>query len=344
MFKLPGIFRGDTIGVGECPQLPEPTREEEDKAIADIVKAAGIRSCSTDSLTINNRIVSAIPFAAAAISFTANNTSTIGCENIIAISKKYRETVYNVSCKLSKAVSKISNSSIVVNGLEFIADGGKLNINCGSGLKIEQRAKVNNIVDINLTNNDLNSINNTVKSFLNDTKDILQKNVSDLGSSERGNKYFEQLQKSLNSINMDVSSNDVLNDITVSLSQQNYIVFRARYGGEINLSASSCDLIQTSLIDTYSKIIVDNMVKKALNNSITTINKVDENIKQDSEGKGITNLEKNFWDNFASIAKSMYSAAAVIILIIFGIVGFVLYKLGSSPAGQKAIEKRLGGK
>jgi hypothetical protein len=124
----------------------------------------------------------------------------------------------------------------------------------------------------------------------------------------------------------------------------NRLVIEAIDGAIMNITGSQCNITQNIQIDIMSSMILSTALAQVFQDTTEVINKVSDEIKQKDSGAGVDVLDKDFW---AGIMKnrSLRVIGVVLMVIIFVIVGgFIIYKLGMSPAGQQAITKTTGPK
>lgn len=313
-----------------CPPVPPPTESEKAGAAADLMKATGAQACSTHQMSATAKATVSALFASAAISMTASESSTLGCEQIIAIAEKYRAVQRNVTCILNQSTTTIKKVLTNVNSIRFEA-GGDLNIMCPT-MKIGQGISIKTMDEINISDQDETQIADDISSVAKAVANTIQTNVAGFGSTEKGGKEVIDRLTQVDNIDYKAKVKQAFREFSTTMDNQNNLVFKA--GGNINIFAKEqCEITQDIVLDLAAKYVIDTVLKDAFSSSMSSVNEFENQIQQSSEGKGAEALDDGFWSGYFSGNLVMYLIGGVILLVIL----YAGYKLFMSPAGQKAI-------
>lgn len=247
-----------------CPPPPTPSPEEYGKTLQDIIKASGIQACRTDNTQVGMKytaeVKSFLANASVGASFDYNNTSTLGCEQVVAITKKYKTCVQNVSCVLNQVKSE---QIVQVNaGNKILIEAGRdINYDC-KALKIKQSGNIKLIALKQMSSASKNAISAQTKSLVNDIAKITQDSYTQAGATPQGSKIFQDLQSKLDQIDYSANVSQVLDTMSVSLGTNNEIVLRA--GRDLIVKGDQCEMTQEIIIDVLASNIVNNVVESAM--------------------------------------------------------------------------------
>ena len=333
-----------------CDRPTPLTETQKASRAAEMMQAAGIQACSTDNTTFSAKGSMNTPFASAGISISAAQTTTLGCENVVSMAQEYNNTVQNVSCIINKSITQANIRNININNIKIVAtDGSEVDIDCSSipgvssgGFSISQSISVKDVTNLNLSTGDQTQIDNSVKSLAQKIIKDVQETKADLASSERGNKLMRDIRDNIQTVNYNVKSTDILNNLDIKRTNNNTITIKATNNSKIRIRGSQCNMDQNITVDIVSNMLVSNMIGTMFKNVSESINKLDQELVQKSEGKGIGELEKNFWTSYSMTAMgTMLIGAVIVIAVVVGLI-FVVKSLASSPAANKYAEKKLG--
>jgi hypothetical protein len=320
----------DTPQPAGCPPVPPPSESEKAGAAADLMKATGAQACSTHQMSATAKATVSALFASAALSLTASESSTLGCEQIIAIAEKYRAVQQNVTCILNQSTTTIKKVLTNVNSIRFEA-GGDLNIMCPD-LKIGQGISIKTVDEINISDQDETQIADDISSVAKAVANTIQTNVAGFGSTEKGGKEVIDRLTQVDNIDYKAKVKQAFREFSTTMDNQNNLVFKA--GGNINIMAKEqCQITQDIVLDLASKYVIDSVLKDAFSTSISSVNDFENQIQQSSQGKGAESLDEGFWNNYFNSSMMMYIIGGIILFVLL----FVGYKLFMSPAGQKAV-------
>lgn len=319
----------DTPQPAGCPPVPPPSESEKAGAAADLMKATGAQACSTHQMSATAKATVSALFASAALSLTASESSTLGCEQIIAIAEKYRAVQQNVTCILNQSTTTIKKVLTNVNSIRFEA-GGDLNIMCPD-LKIGQGISIKTMDEITISDQDETQIADDISSVAKAVANTVQTNVAGFGSTEKGGKEVIDRLTQVDNIDYKAKVKQAFREFSTTMDNQNNLVFKA--GGNINIMAKEqCQITQDIVLDLASKYVIDSVLKDAFSTSISSVNEFENQIQQSSQGKGAESLDEGFWNNYFNSSMIMYIIGGIILFVLL----FVGYKLFMSPAGQKA--------
>jgi hypothetical protein len=319
-----------------CPPVPPSNPTELASEAGKLMASAGIRSCEQSS-SVQTAEVQAkmkILFASASVGakMTNTKTSSIGCEQVVSITNKYRESKNNVSCMLKSTKNVTRTSASGVNSIIFKA-GRDAIISCPK-LKIDQKMKITLISNFNLSQAELSVIEKNSKDVAKEVIKAVQDSKNGLGATPQGGKFLMDSTKDINETNYSANISETLNEITTSVTGKNELLFEA--GRDLRISGDDCQISQDMVIDLIAASVIDSTISDMLSNISERIEEKDTELQQKSEAAGADKLD-DFGDVEAGeneARKYLYIAIAVVgaIILIGGIIYFVVSKKSSPPA------------
>jgi hypothetical protein len=318
-----------------CPPVPPANPEQLASEAAKLMQSAGIRSCEQSS-SVQTAEVQAkmkILFASASVGakMTNTNTSSIGCEQVVSITNKYRESKNNVSCMLKSTKNVTRTSASGVNSIVFKA-GRDAIITCPK-LKIDQKMKITLISNFNLSQAELSVIEKNSKDVAKEVIKAVQDSNTGLGATPQGSKFLMDSVKDINETNYSANISETLNEITTSVTGKNELLFEA--GRDLRISGDDCQISQDMVIDLIAASVIDSTISDMLSNISERIEEKDTELQQKAVSKGAEEVSK-FSDIEAGeneARKYLYIAIAVVgaIILIGGIIYFIVSKKSSPP-------------
>jgi hypothetical protein len=307
-------------------------------AMADYLTAMGVEACSTnatlDQTNGSMHMGGGLPFmqvnADASFSTTKSTTSTVGCEQIVAQSQAYNDTVNNVSCQLKK-ISANSTSNVIANQKLEVGKGAE--INClGFDFSQNQTVTMNTIASLSVEEQSV--IANTVKKGLDQVASAAQSSIQGFGATPQGSKALSDNQTNINnnSIDQDIKDN-VSNAISSIVSTQ-----EGKFYGKINSPAAPCKFNQTQVFTVISKSIIENSFKKAFSNEAINDIKQAATVKQEAVNAGAPTAAPPI--NYAASYSGMNMIIAIggiFAIVIFGII--VIKMMGQNTKQQNTIDQ-----
>ncbi len=318
-----------------CPPPPKPTPQEENDALAKVIEASGIQACRTDNTQASLQAkASVLGLASAGINMSFNQTSTVGCEQVVASSKKYQQTQQNITCMIKQSKNVSSTTINNVNSIIFEA-GNNLEVDCASGgINITQGAAVRFIQSINFSSQEINQIAQQTKSIVKDLISNASNSTTEAGATPQGQKTLTDINNKIDAIDFNQSVSQSVNEVNTSVNTQNKILLKA--GNNLKIKGSQCKFSQDIVVNIIASTIVDNAIDNALSQVGEIVNESDVQNVQTSENIG-PDMGKSFWENFDN--KYLIIAGVVIVcVIIIGIIIKLTFggknSTQSTPAGK----------
>ncbi len=316
-----------------CPPPPTPTPQEKNDSLAKIIEASGIQSCRTDNTQASVQAkASILGLASAGINMAYNNSSTVGCEQIIASSKKYQETQQKISCMLKQSKNVSSTTLNNVNSILFDA-GRDLNVDCPSGISITQGANVTLIQTIKFNTQEINQIAQETKSIVKDLVSNTSASTTAAGATPQGQKTLTDINNKIDGINFNQSVSQAVNEVNTSVNTQNKILLKA--GRDLNIKGSQCKFSQDILVSVIASTIIDNTISDALSQIGESINETDIQNVQTSENTG-PDMGQSFWENFDNSTKYLIIGIVAVVCIV--VIGIVLKVALSGSKNNSSVE------
>lgn len=325
-----------------CPPYPsnitkDATVKDKAGAVAEMLQAAKIQSCYSKSDTTSTMALAITPFGGGGANVVTNSTTSIGCENLVALGIKYKQTLHNITCVINKSIKNVTSNTVTINSVQISAsDGAELNLDCGqSELKIKQGIKLDANYNFRLTDEDKSQITSEVKTLTDAAINAIQANKSELGSTEKGNKFLTNIESEMTSINYSQKVSEAIQNISMKVDSSNILKITAKgRGTKVNISANGCEIDQNILAKITASMILQNAFSTSVSGIIDIVNKFDADIEQKSEGRGVAQLVEAFTNMMTALGTGPLILIAIIIMaVIIGIVMLAKALLGGGLPG-----------
>ncbi len=317
-----------------CPPVPPANPEQIGSEADKLMEAAGIKTCETSSSvqTAEFQAKAKGPFVSVSVGgkMTNTNTSSIGCEQVMVITNKYREAKNNISCVLKSTKNVIRTTATGINSIIFKAKKD-LSITCPT-LKISQTMKLTLVSNFQLSAEETKSIENQTKAVAREVVKAAQESKNGLAATPQGSKTIMDTIKDINETNYSSDINEKLNEITTSVNGKNQLEFISEEGS-VRISGKDCEIKQDMVLDLIAASILDDKLTSMLSNLSERIDERDMQLEQRSENAGADKLD-DFGDIEAGeneAKKYLYIAIAVVVGLVV-VSGIVMKMKGSSSA------------
>lgn len=100
--------------LASCPTPPTPTTEDLRSAAAQIAQSMKIESCKTSSFNAQGE-ASVLGGLAGEASFNISGSSTVGCDQIMAMANSYYQSQQNISCILKQSTTSDQTVATGIN-------------------------------------------------------------------------------------------------------------------------------------------------------------------------------------------------------------------------------------
>lgn len=326
-----------------CPPLPAPNPTELASEAAKLMTSAGIRSCEQSSSVQTAEFQAKLEgplglgSASAGGKITNTNTSSIGCEQVMSITNKYREAKNNVSCMLKSTKNVTRTTATGVNSIIFKA-GRDAIISCPR-LNITQGMKLTLISNFKLSEQETKLIENETKSVAKEIIKAVQDTNTGLAATPQGSKFISDTIKDINETNYRADINETLNEITTSVTGKNELLFEA--GRDLKITGDDCVIKQDMVIDLIAASVVESTLSDMLKTLSERIEETQTDLEQKSEAAGADKLD-DFGDIEAGkneARKYLYIGVAVVIglVVVSGVIFGIMKMKGSSSAPPSRI-------
>lgn len=323
-----------------CPQVPIPSISDQATNAAHLMTAMGAQACQTDNKTFSAQATLSSLFVSLGIQITAGSTSTLGCEQLLAISNKYNQSVANINCILNKSSNVVSTIVNNVNSFKVSNIGnGSLKMVCPQGIKVTQGINAKIITSINLSDSEISQINNETKAVITEVAKTMQKNISDIGATASGGKQAIDSLTNIQNINNNSNIRETIKSITSSISNTNAITFENIGNGELLVAGSDCIVNQDMVVNILSKAIVDNAISNAFSSVSDSINKISTETVQQTEGTGFGDIVRSYWSNFFTSASINLIVGGIVLIIVLGALIKILPSIFSAAMESGKVKK-----
>jgi len=233
----------------------------------------------------------------------------------------------NINKVISKNVQKASNvaqnESLVSNVNEMMIEGD-LNLSGGCSLSMMNIADIKQVTTAELNSKQLSKMKDELKTQFKSSMDKKAKQVADAGLSGNATKTVNRYKA------------EIINVIDTTFSVENYNEAKNSAvtvnDNKLQLSGSlNCE--EGASFDQTNKAIVS-QIARALTKSLQ------KNIK---ENEILAKAEGEYKEVVDQKIEGLFGMLGKVGLVFIIIAGLVLWKLGTSPAGQAAIKSKTGG-
>jgi hypothetical protein len=333
------------IRQASCPPVPPASPEQLGSEADKLMEAAGIRTCEASSSvqTAEFQAKAKGPFVSVSVGgkMTNTNTSSIGCEQVMVITNKYREAKNNISCVLKSTKNVTRTTATGINSIIFRAKKD-LSITCPT-LKISQTMKLTLVSNFQLSAEETKTIENQTKAVAREVIKAAQESNNGLAATPQGSKTIVDTIKDINETNYSSDINEKLNEITTSVNGKNQLEFISEEGS-VRISGQDCEIKQDMVIDLIAASILDDKLTSMLSNLSERIEERDMELEQKAENAGADKLD-DFGDVDAGeneANKYLYIAIAVVagLAVLVGIIFAVMKMKGSSAPPSRIFSPR----
>jgi len=325
-------------GTDKCPPK---TDLEKSAALPDgldkTMKAMGVESCKTTAdkdeynwatsaeMDILGGLGGSVSVGASGGGMKTSNTS-VGCEQITAISKISVDVTDKIKCTLQENILEISQNVKAYNSLKLKA-GKSLMMDCGKdGLQIDQQNQIKLKASISFSDQQISQVESTIKDGLKQTTDVIKSSTTGWGATPEGSKYIEETQEKI--VKGEYDANIKKNIMTVSqmVTSGNEILMEA--GGDIFIKGSSCKISQSNFVDLVAEIMYSNSMNDVFKEYYEKVREYDSKVSQTSDSAGAPTLPPAEFLNSSS-KTTKYIIGGIIIfflLLCCGICSYFLMK------------------
>lgn len=311
-----------------CPPPPPLSEDQAASESANLLKAAGIRSCETSQMSMTAEAHIKVPYANAGMSMTANSSSTIGCEQVSVITEKYRKAINNTTCLLKEQTNSTKNTMTGINSIKFKA-GRDLEIDCstanpnGDGLNINQNMQLDMVSTVQLKQEQVEQIQNACKDVVTSALESAKESKTGLGATPQGQKTIIDKITDIQQNDYKASINKSINEVSNKMNGSNEILLET--GRDLRISGSRCKFEQDMVLKMIASSVVDSTLSDMMGSLSDTINDTVVKDKQTSDNKGADDLAKAVKTDDSMDKNTMYAVIAVaVVLVVGGIIGLVM--------------------
>jgi hypothetical protein len=312
-----------------CPSPPTPTSEDLRSAAAQIAQAMKIESCKTSSFNAQGEI-DALGGLAGSASFNISGSSTMGCDQIMAMANSYYQSQQNISCILKQSTT---SDQTVVTGINSININVGGNLIQGCDFVIDQNLKLTLIKTVQLSQNQIEQVSNIAKTNINDIINALQDSKSGFGATPQGSKYISDSKTKIQGVNFNQNVTQTLNEITTSVQGGNTINITA--GRSVILKGSQCKISQDSVIDIMATSILNDQISNIFTSMSEMTKKTTTDNTQKSDNQGMPNLFEGKWVK--------YLMMGIAVIVLFGGISYAASKQDWGEISKNVVAAKTGG-
>lgn len=322
----PVIFKSD-MPFESCPPPPKPSDEQLGSAAAQMCKAMNIESCKTSSYTAQAEMGNFL----ASASLNVSGSSTVGCDQVMAMANSYYQSQQNISCVLKQTSTKNQTSVTGINSININALRDDFIAECP--LDIDQKIKINLVELSQLSQEQKNEIAKSVKTTTDDIVKTLQDSKSGFGATPQGSKYISDTLSKVQNIDYNKNVTQTLNEITTSVQGGNTINITA--GRSVILKGTQCKIHQDSVIDIMATSILNDQVSNIFTSMSEMTKKTTTDVTQTATNAGMPNLFENKWVQYIMIG--------IALIVLFGGIGYAASKQDWGEISKNVVAAKTGG-
>lgn len=278
----------DEPKLASCPVPPAPTDEQLASCAAQIAQAMKVESCNTKSFSLQAE--TQIMFASASLNINAS--SSVGCEQIMAMANSYYQSQQNITCIMKQSLTE---NQTVVSGINKVIfnPGGDLTINCANEFVIDQKMQIRLVQLAQMSQEQKNEISRVAKATTEDILNTLQDSKSGFGATPQGQKYISESKSKIESLNFEQNVAQSINKITTQVQGGNTIQFNA--GGNIYITGKDCKITQDTLLDVMATSILNDQITTVFDSLSELTKKTQTSNTQTAVNEGAPNLFEGKW-------------------------------------------------
>jgi hypothetical protein len=333
----------------KVPDYDKMSKDEKDASTKKMLQAAGITACKTSNTQAAFASQMKSLLGSVQVGGSASTTNTIGCEQVIAASKKYIKAVQDITCNVIKSSQSVKSSASAQNSIIFKPvsvcgdpsvdpvsykevlmrwgpEGCKSNLNISGDVNIKQVAKIDYVSKISLSENAKAQIIEKSKDVLETALGVNQDSKTGAGATPQGSKVLNELTSVSKSQSLQQAITDTAKSISMEVTGGNTIVFSAP--GDVNLQ--NVNITQDSLLKLVAENLMSSAMKFMSNKVKDSIQKSNDEIKQ----KAVNTAPPSALDMFKS--NGMWYVIGGIVVLIIIIILFSMFSRRSSNSNSNS--------
>jgi hypothetical protein len=322
----PVLFKTD-IPFASCPTPPKPSDEQLGSVASQICKTMGIESCKTSSYTAQAEVDAFL----ASASLNVSGSSTVGCDQVMAMANSYYQSQQNISCVLKQTSTKNQTTVTGINSININALRDDFIAECP--LEIDQKLRINLVELSQLSQEQKNEIAKSVKTTTDDIVKTLQDSKSGFGATPQGSKYISDTLSKIQNIDFNQNVTQTLNEITTSVQGGNTINITA--GRSVILKGSQCKISQDSVIDIMATSILNDQISNIFTSMSEMTKKTTTDNTQKSDNQGMPNLFEGKWVK--------YLMMGIAVIVLFGGISYAASKQDWGEISKNVVAAKTGG-
>lgn len=332
------------------PQTADQMAKDVPDTLAGTMHAMGIESCKTtqnsDSWTAAGAAKLDIgPLGLggeAQVSMSASGlktgSSSTGCEDILAISKKNLDVVNNVKCTLNKTFMATSQAVKEFNSIN-IDVGGDFEPNCEAGFTIDQQNKVKLAANMSFSDKQINDITETLNQNIKDVATVLQSSKTGYGATPAGKKTLEDISNKSVKGDYKAQIKESVQKMTQIADQTNEL--KLHVGGNYRPRGKFCTISQSNIAEFVADMVLNESLSNAFKEYTKKVTEYDRTFTQKTDAKGAPVLKQAEakltdpslvqgmagLDKMGGSTKAMSVVSSIVICIVAIVVGIIAVKM-----------------
>ena len=326
----------------ECPpRKTEELAKDLPDTFASTMNAMGIESCKTTQNSESWNMAAAGEMeimgglgGSASVAMNANGlktgSSSVGCEQVLAIAKKNLDVVDKVKCTLQDTYLAISQAVSVMNEVA-IDVGGNFEPVCD--FTIDQQNKVTLAANITFSETAKQQMTDILDENIKDVTKALQESKSGYGATPEGAKMLEDINNK--SIHGDYKADikKIVETTSQLATENNKVTIKVR--GDFKPGGKYCKISQSNIAEFVASILLNQTISQVFSDYGKKVNEYAVTHQQEAENAGtpvippanavvpdntLTKLAKQLGEagsttKFASISSSVCVSIVIVVII-----------------------------
>jgi hypothetical protein len=308
-----------------CPTPPKPTDEQLGSAAAEIAKAMKIESCKTSAFSAQAEVDAFL----ASASMQVSGSSTVGCDQVMAMANSYYQSQQNISCVLRQTATSNQTTVTGINSINITATKGDVTFE--APLVIDQKLTLTLVTLSQLSQEQKNEIVKTVKTTTDDIVKTLQESKSGFGATPQGSKYISDSLSKIQNTNFDQNVSQTLNDIVTNVQGGNTLNIT---GNNVTFKKDT-KLNQDLVLEIMASSILNDQISNTFNSMTDITKKTTIDSKQKAENEGMPNLFEGKWIKYLMVG--------IAVIVLFGGIGYAASKQDWGEISKNVASDKKGG-
>lgn len=328
------------------PQNADQMAKDLPDNLSGTMQSMGIESCKTTQNSDSWKMAGAARMSAglgllgeATMSMSAGGlktaSSSTGCEQVLAISKKNLDVVNNITCVLNKTYMDTSQAVKEMNSITLDI-AGDYAPTCD--VTIDQQNKVKLSATTTFGDDQIENITNKLNDNVKDVASVLQTSTTGYGATPQGSKELQDIYNKSVHGDYKAQIKDTVMKMTQIADQTNTLTLHV--GGNYRPAGKFCTISQSNVAEFVANQLINQTLTDHFQDYTTKMTEWDSNNTQAAVNTGAPELKldqaklpdsslqsalKGFGDMSGSSKAMSISSSVLICIIIIIVISVVIY-------------------